>query len=80
MKPRSSFVLFLPAVMAAVASAQNAAPPPASAPSAAQQMQRGTTPGAHNDTELRELTPEEIYPNLNFYAVNPLYREGTRLG
>ena len=51
-------------------------PPPATHP-----LQSGrTTPGAHNDTELRELTPEEIYPNLNFYAINPLYREGTRLG
>lgn len=46
-------------------------PPPGANP-----LQRGTTPGAQNDTSLRELTPEEIYPNLNFYAVNPLYREG----
>lgn len=52
--------------------------PPASP--AAVQMQRGTTPGAHNDNTLRELVPEEIYPNLNFYAVNPLYKPGASLG
>jgi rhamnogalacturonan endolyase len=42
--------------------------------------QFGTRPVADNDTTLRPLSPEEIPPNLNFYAVNPLYREGAPLG
>ena len=29
---------------------------------------------------LRPLTPEEIAPNLNFYAMDPLYKAGTPLG
>jgi rhamnogalacturonan endolyase len=54
--------------------------PPASAPSAVAPAQFATTPTRENDTTLRALSPEEIPPNLNFYAVNPLYREGASLG
>lgn len=77
MTPRFRLALLLPPLLAGALLAQNQSLPaaPARPP-----PQAGTTPGAHNDTELRELTPEEIYPNLNFYAINPLYREGTRLG
>lgn len=51
-------------------------PPPASP----MPVQFATTPTQNNDTTLRALSPEEIPPNLNFYAVNPLYRAGTSLG
>ncbi len=69
--------LCLTGAFAAAATLALAQPAPPANPTA---MQRGTTPGARNDSEIRELTPEENYPNLNFYAVNPLYREGTPLG
>jgi rhamnogalacturonan endolyase len=39
-----------------------------------------TTPPPNNDTTLRPLTPNEIPPNLNFYAVDPLYKPGVPLG
>src|SRR5688500_2587667 len=39
-----------------------------------------TRPTANNDTTLRPLSPEEIPPNLNFYAVDPLYRADAPLG
>lgn len=45
------------------------APPPAA-----------TTPPADNDTSLRKLSPDEIPPNLSFYAMDPLYRPGVPLG
>ena len=35
--------------------------------------QPSTRPPEDNDRTLRELTPEEIPPNLNFYAIDPLY-------
>lgn len=43
-------------------------------------VQFATTPTRDNDTTLRPLSPEEIPPNLNFYAIDPLYRAGTPLG
>ena len=39
-----------------------------------------TRPPENNELDLRPLTPEEIPPNLNFYAMDPLYRAGTPLG
>ncbi len=45
-------------------------PPPASS----------TRPPENNEQVLRPLTPEEIAPNLNFYAMDPLYKAGTPLG
>jgi rhamnogalacturonan endolyase len=45
-----------------------------------QQTQPSTRPPENNDQTLRPLTPEEIPPNLNFYAIDPLYRPGTPLG
>jgi rhamnogalacturonan endolyase len=39
-----------------------------------------TRPPENNDQVLRPLTPEEIPPNLNFYAMDPLYKAGTPLG
>ncbi len=68
--------LLLSAVLASAALAQNP-PPPATAPGA---QQFATTPARDNDTSLRPLSPEEVPPNLNFYAVNPLYQEGAPLG
>lgn len=64
----------------ALARAQPAAASAAGATPAANPPQFATVPTRDNDTTLRPLSPEEIPPNLNFYAVNPLYREGTRLG
>lgn len=40
----------------------------------------GTRPSEHNDSTLRPLSPEEIPPNLNFYAINPLYKAGAPRG
>jgi len=39
-----------------------------------------TRPPESNDRGLRELTAEEIPPNLNFYAVDPLYNPDAVLG
>ena len=39
-----------------------------------------TRPPENNEQGLRPLTPEEIPPNLNFYAMDPLYKAGTPLG
>lgn len=39
-----------------------------------------TRPPAGNDRTLRKLGPNEIPPNLSFYAVDPLYRPGIPLG
>ena len=39
-----------------------------------------TRPPENNDQILRPLTAEEIPPNLNFYAMDPLYKPGTPLG
>jgi len=45
-----------------------------------ERRQGGTRPPADNDRVLRELTPEEIAPNLNFYAMDPLYDPNAVLG
>jgi len=42
--------------------------------------QRGTRPSKNNERGLRELTAEEIPPNLNFYAMDPLYNPDAVLG
>ncbi len=70
------------ACIAAPLCAQPVAPnsPPPAAPAAGAAMQFATRPTAENDTTLRPLSPEEIPPNLNFYAIDPLYRPGTPLG
>jgi len=39
-----------------------------------------TRPPESNDRGLRELTAEEIPPNLNFYAMDPLYNPDVVLG
>lgn len=39
-----------------------------------------TRPPENNDRQLRELTAEEIPPNLNFYAMDPLYDPNATLG
>ncbi|MBN1361695.1 MAG: hypothetical protein JW993_13950 [Sedimentisphaerales bacterium] len=40
----------------------------------------GTRPPEGNDRGLRQLTDEEIPPNLNFYAMDPLYDPDAVLG
>jgi hypothetical protein len=42
--------------------------------------QPSTRPPEDNDRMLRPLTPEEVPPNLNFYAIDPLYKPGISLG
>jgi rhamnogalacturonan endolyase len=64
--------LLLATCIALTAHGQNA---PANNPA-----QFDTRPSANNDTTLRPLSPEEIPPNLNFYAVDPLYRTDAPLG
>ena len=39
-----------------------------------------TRPPENNERGLRPLTPEEIAPNLNFYAMDPLYDPNASLG
>jgi rhamnogalacturonan endolyase len=53
---------------------------PLSAQERASTAQVSTHPPEGNDTILRELTPEEIPPNLNFYAIDPLYDPDAVLG
>ena len=71
MIPRSAFVLLALGVTAAMASQQ--APQPLQDPPP-------TTPPPGNDQMLRKLSPDEIPPNLSFYAVDPLYKAGVPLG
>lgn len=49
-------------------------------PSPAPTPQEATRPPENNDQTLRTLSPEEIPPNLSFYAVDPLYKRGASLG
>ena len=53
---------------------------PAREPAQPPAAQAPTTPPPYNDRTLRPLSPEEIPPNLNFYAVDPLYTPGVPLG
>jgi rhamnogalacturonan endolyase len=39
-----------------------------------------TRPPADNENTLRALGPDEIAPNLSFYAMDPLYKPGVPLG
>jgi rhamnogalacturonan endolyase len=59
------------ALIGAVASYQSAQRPPDPSP---------TRPTADNDQTLRKLSPDEIPPNLSFYAMDPLYKAGVPLG
>ena len=44
-------------------------------------MRRSSTvPPLGNDRQLRELSAEEIPPNLNYYAMDPLYNPDAVLG
>jgi rhamnogalacturonan endolyase len=64
----ADILVFVLAVTMAAAQQQ---PPP---------TQPSTRPPENNDEVLRPLTPEEIPPNLNFYAMDPLYKKGASLG
>src|SRR5918992_661814 len=65
------FALVVLAVAALSTSQQPRTQPPDPSP---------TRPPAGNDQTLRKLSPDEIPPNLSFYAVDPLYRPGVPLG
>ena len=54
--------------------------PASQEPPQALPAQPSTTPPAGNDQSLRKLGPDEIPPNLSFYAVDPLYTPGVPLG
>jgi rhamnogalacturonan endolyase len=62
----------LVAAAASVARLQTPALPPQGA--------EATRPPANNDQTMRQLSPDEIPPNLSFYAIDPLYRPGVPLG
>lgn len=47
--------------------------PASQQPPQAPPAQPSTTPPPGNDQSLRKLGPDEIPPNLSFYAVDPLY-------
>ena len=64
-------VLTLSCALALAGLAQNPPAPP---------VQPSTRPPENNDETLRPLTSEEIPPNLNFYAIDPLYKPGAPLG
>ena len=73
MQRRAGWSHWLAAIVTAAGLAQQqppAGPPPATS----------TRPPENNDQTLRPLTPEEIPPNLNFYAMDPLYKPGAPLG
>jgi rhamnogalacturonan endolyase len=61
----------------ALAQAPPVPTPTPGAPPAAEELVR---PPAGNDTGLRQLSPNEIPPNLSFYAIDPLYKPGVPLG
>lgn len=65
----------IPAMMMILAAAAPRLPAPQDPPA-----QSPTTPPPDNDRTLRKLSPDEIPPNLSFYAVDPLYRPGVPLG
>ncbi len=67
-----SGIVALGTVAVLIARAQQTPPPLPPAPS--------TRPPENNEQGLRTLTAEEIPPNLNFYAMDPLYKPGTPLG
>jgi len=73
---RSARSLLLPFVITSVGLLAQPLPPPPS--NALQTIE--TRPPEGNDTGIRELSPEELPPNLNFYAVDPLYKPGVPLG
>jgi rhamnogalacturonan endolyase len=65
--PRFYFFVLMVCIMACFGISQN-------------RKQESTRPPADNDRTLRALTPEEIAPNLNFYAMDPLYDPNAVLG
>jgi rhamnogalacturonan endolyase len=78
MKSAPSFLLAGLAVLISGLPAAIAQPTPAQKTNALQTLD--TRPPEGNDAGLRPLSPEEIAPNLNFYAMDPLYRPGAPLG
>ena len=50
------------------------------AAAAVREPPEATRPPENNDRTLRPLGPDEIPPNLSFYAIDPLYKPGVPLG
>src|SRR5574339_446874 len=77
---RRGVVLVVSLAMFAVATwAQQQTPTPglrASGGYGGQAQQEATRPPENNDQMLRPLGPDEIPPNLSFYAMDPLYKPG----
>ena len=73
-EPRRVSMAFAFAVLA-VATLSTSQPPRTQPPEPSP-----TTPPAGNDQTLRKLSPDEIPPNLSFYAMDPLYRPGAPRG
>jgi rhamnogalacturonan endolyase len=65
-------VVLTVATGAPVGEQQKPAPPSA--------QPEATRPPENNDETLRPLGPDEIAPNLSFYAMDPLYKPGRPLG
>jgi len=65
------------AALAAAPATQQLAP---QQPAPQQPAPQATTPPPGNDRSLRKLSPDEIPPNLSFYAVDPLHTPGAPLG
>jgi len=63
------------ALVIAMASGAAQPQPPAQVP-----QPESTRPPEGNDRTLRQLSPDEIPPNLSFYAIDPLYKPGIPLG
>ena len=74
MKARAPLLGLALAVAVAIGDAQQQ-PPPTPPP-----QPEATRPPADNDRKLRPLSPEEIPPNLSFYAMDPLHTPGAPLG
>jgi rhamnogalacturonan endolyase len=66
-------VLGIALTVTAVGSVAQQKPAPPSPPDA-------TRPPENNDATLRPLGPDEIFPNLSFYSMDPLYKPGRPLG
>lgn len=54
--------------------------PPAASPAAPPASEEAVRPPANNATTMRPLSPNEIPPNLSFYAIDPLYTPDVPLG
>lgn len=86
MHPCARFGMFVTLTVLATATAyqQSQTPQPSQPSPPASERQpppiETTRPPAGNENSLRPLGPDEIAPNLSFYAMDPLYKPGVPLG